>query len=133
MFVLLVCWVLPFVTSSWEAASLLSANEVIKWGFNNVIEWTTRPRMDVDMARVMGEHGLEAAVPFLETEGVRDLEKLRTITESFVDAMAQRHKEFNLITAGLLKLRIRDKRLVDAIEQVKIRQQENAKQVHMSS
>jgi len=131
MVVLLLCWFVPFVTSSWEAASLFSVNEVIKWGFNNVREWTTRLRMDADMAQVLGENGLQEAVPFLETEGVRDLEKLRTITKSFVDAMVHRHKEFNLITAELLKLRIQDKGLVNAIELAKIRQQEKAQQVYM--
>jgi len=129
--VLLVCWFVLFVTPSWEAANLLSANEVIKWGFNNVREWATKPRMDADTVKLMGENGLQNAVPFLEREGVRDLEKLRTVTESFVDAMVHRHKEFNLITAELLKLRIRDKGLVNAIELAKTRQQEKAKQVYL--
>ena len=131
MVVLLVCWFVLFVTPSWEAANLLSANEVIKWGFNNVREWTTKPTMDADTVEVMGENGLQEAVPFLEREGVRDLEKLRTVTESFVDAMVHRHKEFNLITAELLKLRIRDKGLLNAIELAKTRQQEKAKQAYM--
>jgi len=87
--------------------------------------------MDADTVKLMGENGLQNAVPFLEREGVRDLEKLRTVTESFVDAMVHRHKEFNLITAELLKLRIRDKGLVNAIELAKTRQQEKAKQVYL--
>ena len=78
--------------------------------------------MDDDLTNLLCEHDLRAAVPFLEKEGWKDLEKLRMLEESDVDNMAQRHHTFPLTTAKLLKSKIRDKVLVDDLEQIKAQQ-----------
>jgi len=89
------------------------------------------PNMDGDMVRLLGVHGLQDAVPFLDAEGVLGLEKLRMVEESDVDIMTQRHA-IPMITAKLLKSKIRNKVLVAALEQIKVRrEQENAPKVNM--
>eukprot|EP00277_Geminigera_cryophila_P017727 CAMPEP_0179435766 /NCGR_PEP_ID=MMETSP0799-20121207/19825_1 /TAXON_ID=46947 /ORGANISM="Geminigera cryophila, Strain CCMP2564" /LENGTH=202 /DNA_ID=CAMNT_0021215363 /DNA_START=109 /DNA_END=717 /DNA_ORIENTATION=- len=73
--------------------------------------------MDGDMQQLLGEHGLEDAVPFLDAEHVWGLDKLRMLEESDVGKMAQRHG-VPVITERLLKSKM--KLLVTAIAQKKL-------------
>jgi len=74
------------------------------------------PNMDGDMERLLGKHGLQGAVPFLDAEGVWGLDTLRMVEESDVERMAQRHT-IPLMTQKLLKSKIQSNILVTALAQ----------------
>jgi len=78
---------------------------------SSVASYWLWPNMDGDMEQLLGKHGLQGTVPFLDAEGVWGLDTLRMVEESDVERMAQRHA-IPLMTQKLVKSKIQNNLLV---------------------